>query len=202
MADAPPRPDLSPIRDPRIMEFAELWLRLRGGRPVPARRDLDPLDFPHLLSRIWIADVVAGPAGPRYRYRLAGEDVNAAYPYALKGRYIDDVLGPARYAVVGPRYDAVCARPGLNHAVGRIYQIEDRTYPGERLVLPLAEDGRTPDALVSVVIYDFLGGGSTAPPTETPTLIPSTAARRSRAPEEGARQRRAPRDSSVSRFWL
>jgi hypothetical protein len=165
----PPAPDLSPIRDPRIAGFARLWLRLRGVRTMPSRRDLDPLDFPDLLPCVWLADVLPGP---RFRYRLAGEAVIAVFGVPMRGRFMEEVIRGARWDAVGPRYAAMVRRPAVSHAIGRIFQLDGRTYPGERLVLPLASDGRTPDGLVGITLYDLSEGSRDEPPRETVTTIP------------------------------
>lgn len=54
------------------------WLKIKGDLLMPRRRDLDPLDIPHLLSSIWMADVISGDE-PRFKVRLFGTDLVKAF---------------------------------------------------------------------------------------------------------------------------
>jgi len=56
---------------PRVRRIYEYWDGKRAGRPMPARRDIDPLDIPtDLLPGIVLTEVL--PAAPWLRYRLVG----------------------------------------------------------------------------------------------------------------------------------
>jgi hypothetical protein len=53
------------------------WFDKRGERLMPARGDIDPVEISWALGRIWLGDYLA--EGDRFRYRLAGEKINAFY---------------------------------------------------------------------------------------------------------------------------
>lgn len=52
----------------------EYWVKIRGDRHMPSRQDLNPMDIPHLLSGIWMADVSGGEK-PTFKVRLFGTDL-------------------------------------------------------------------------------------------------------------------------------
>jgi hypothetical protein len=57
------------LGDPDLMRFYDLWVSLRGERPMPSRKDLDPLQIgPEFLPNLMLIDVLREPR--RYRYRL------------------------------------------------------------------------------------------------------------------------------------
>jgi len=68
------------LDDPAQRQMYDYWRGKRAARRMPSRRDIDPVDIPRLLPNILISEIVAGPAGVRYRYRLAGTTVARALP--------------------------------------------------------------------------------------------------------------------------
>ncbi|MCC7046755.1 MAG: PAS domain-containing protein [Alphaproteobacteria bacterium] len=71
----PPGIELLPeaLRSPILRKGLAYWQRIAGGRRMPARKDLDPLDIPELLPHIMLKDVQREPLD--FRYRLVGSMV-------------------------------------------------------------------------------------------------------------------------------
>lgn len=61
------------IRDAKIHRAFDYWQTIRRGNRVPARRDLDPIDIPHLLPYMYLTEIHRDPL--RIRYRLVGTKV-------------------------------------------------------------------------------------------------------------------------------
>lgn len=59
------------------------WRGLRGERPAPLRRDLDPADFRQLLSQVFI---LGRTAPGDFRFRLAGGLVSDLHGRPLRGQ--------------------------------------------------------------------------------------------------------------------
>ena len=59
------------------------WQQLRGVRPAPERRDIEPAAIKSLLSDIFILE---HEAAEQFNFRLAGSSLCAAYCRELKGR--------------------------------------------------------------------------------------------------------------------
>lgn len=59
------------------------WQELRGGRPAPERRDIEPAAIKSLLSDVFILEHTEGVD---FDFRLAGSNVCSAYCRELKGR--------------------------------------------------------------------------------------------------------------------
>lgn len=61
----------------------QYWQDLRGDRPAPERRDIEPSAIKSLLSDVFILEHTSGVD---FTYRLAGSSLCAAYCRELKGR--------------------------------------------------------------------------------------------------------------------
>src|SRR5579885_2176177 len=56
----------SALEDQRLVRLYRYWDAKRQGRPYPARRDIDPLDFPYVLGQMMLIDVAYDPL--RFRF--------------------------------------------------------------------------------------------------------------------------------------
>jgi hypothetical protein len=117
---------------------------------MPSRRDIDALCLGPILPHIWLCDYEA--ERNTFRYRLAGEEVNAAFGCRLAGCLLSDVVLSERFETVNRIFLRVMQEKLALHAEGPIYRCTDRVNLGERLVLPLSSDGETADGLVGVTV--------------------------------------------------
>ena len=86
-----PVPTLT-LNHPGLARLHAYWNERRGHAPMPARCDIDPTDIADLLKNIYLAEVEGDP--PRFRYRVAGTELEATVGRKLTGRYVDDgILG-------------------------------------------------------------------------------------------------------------
>ncbi|PHZ83257.1 PAS domain-containing protein [Paremcibacter congregatus] len=70
-------------------ELYAYWLKVRGESSMPSRKDINPMDIPHLLSSIWMADVLHGdPVG--FKARLFGTDLVRAFQLEATDRRLDE----------------------------------------------------------------------------------------------------------------
>src|SRR6185295_3176433 len=78
------------LGDPDLTRFYDLWASLRGDRPMPSRKDLDPLQIgSEFLPNLMLIDVLGEPR--RYRYRLIGTHVVTASGEDRTGRIFENV---------------------------------------------------------------------------------------------------------------
>ncbi len=85
-------PDLSD--NPRFVELKAYWDRKRGGRAMPMRADIDPLDLRGHLGSLVLIDVLPGLAD--FRMRLIGSKIVEAYGRDSTGKLLS-ALTPARW---------------------------------------------------------------------------------------------------------
>jgi hypothetical protein len=150
------------IEHPEQSAFFAYWLeRVRDGR-LPGRKDLDPLDFPSLLPRIALIDVLRdgtgagdadGAGGMGFRYRLAGTEIANRAKRDPTGKTFQDLYSGDYLQQAQALYVEIVEN-GLPHLSERIYPVEEgkETLRYHRLVLPLAADGRTIDMIVLLIV--------------------------------------------------
>lgn len=132
------------IQDEAVRKIAAYWDGLRGDRWAPRRAEIDPIDLPWALSNIFLGDY--DPADGAFRYRVAGreiEDVFSDYTdrASLRGAALGDMLPPDQAALVMRRWAPLGERGAVVYMRGWVYFAAGRAAVGERLLLPLSDDG-------------------------------------------------------------
>lgn len=144
------------LSDPGLIRFYDYWESLCGGRPMPARREIDPLQAPRgFLPNIMLIDILH--AQRRYRYRLIGSNIVTATGENRTGRFFDEVGFFQNHPTVFPQYEAVVktGRPLCSLEPFTNF-ISQSAYEADRLILPLSDDGRQVDTLL--VLFQFNSG--------------------------------------------
>jgi len=141
------------IRDPRLSRFYGYWLEKRGERRMPARRDIDPLDFPYVLGNLMLIDVLADPQ--RFRVRLHGANIVARMNYDMTGKLLDEVPRPEWRAYILDRCRGLAER-GEPLLLSNDLLLDGWTSRYEALWLPLSDDGVRVTLLVCAMIYGEL----------------------------------------------
>lgn len=163
--------DSCPLRSPTLRAVARWWVQAYlAGRAVPSRRRIDLPALRHALPYVWLVEYL--PDRDAFRYRLAGEHVNDTFGYSLRGKLLSDVIEPHMLATVRARYVHALRTPGAVHATGRVYARTGRFREGERLILPLAEDGSAATHLLGVTVYHAYGPVEAEAPVSAAHLPP------------------------------
>jgi hypothetical protein len=141
---------LDAIAEPSLRRLADYWLSRRNGRPMPARADIDALDIPWVLPQLFLLDCLSdagrGADGGRwrYRYRLAGDDIEKVFRevsgrHSLRGAWLDDIMAPEHLPAVMARWRPVPEDGCIAYMQGLIYRTENSAATGGRILLPLAD---------------------------------------------------------------
>lgn len=138
------QPENATAMNPQLAAFLALWRTKTDGTALPARADFSMEDLRPFLGRIGILDVVDG--GADFRFRVYGSNIATAYKGEMTGKSVQEYRSNFRDVIVPgyrrcfetrePRYD--------------ILKIDDEAmlYRWERIVVPLAADGRTINMLM------------------------------------------------------
>jgi len=140
------------IRDERLARLYRYWLACRGSRRFPARRDIDPVDFPYVLGRVMMFEVAPGQP-LLFRVRLHGADLTTQAHYDLTGKFLDEMPDAEQRAVVMARCESLVAS-GEPLIIRRARNLHGKLRPYEALWLPLSEDGNRVTLLLCAMIYD------------------------------------------------
>jgi hypothetical protein len=133
----------------RLLALYEFWLRKRGDRPFPSRRDIDPVEIPHLLPYIVLIDVL--PEMPRFRYRLSGTEVDRLHGKVMTHRAVSDIDNPEVARQCAVHYESVVrtGRPRCDEFT--VLGSDRKFWQYRRLLLPLSVSGEGIDMLLGVI---------------------------------------------------
>jgi hypothetical protein len=173
MVDSPPSADTSPAptevlryRDACLAALDEIAMqavhpkiaRMLGycrtivpPDRLPGRAQFDPIAVPALLPNVWLLE---REPGPRFRYRLMGTRVAAAFQSDLTGRYVEDAHTPESAAAMHAYLMGVVDSRRPDFRVGRpnAWPIAE-FLTLERLYMPLARDGVTVDMILGFTVF-------------------------------------------------
>lgn len=141
LADVPV--GLRPIHD--------YWQDRRANARMPARADVDPVDFGRMLGKVSLIEV--NSSVPRFVFRVVGTRFGYRRGGARDGEDVA-LMRPRNYADrVINQFEEACAL-----AAPTLYRntlaFGDVRYTYERLLLPLGADRHTPDRLMLCVLMD------------------------------------------------
>lgn len=139
---------------PKIDKFLAYWRSKCRDGLLPSRPDIDPVEIPDLLSAISIVEIVEEDNATRFRFRLFGTD-HVEYNRAdFTGSFLEEVFSPKDAEVVAETYRQIVnsGEPHFWRSHVRQPGLEFRHY--RRLMLPLASDGKTVDALIGIFEFD------------------------------------------------
>lgn len=141
--------------DPKLRRLLEYWSSKGADGRLPGRQHIDPLEIPRLLSSIVMMDVIQDDdVGMRFRFRLVGTENVALHGRDLTGHWLDEAFpsGTAEDIMTANRMVVESREPhywrNTLHGPGR----QHVRY--ERLLCPLAADGRTVDLLIGVFAFE------------------------------------------------
>ncbi len=138
---------------PKTQALHAYWRsRAPGPRLLPARSMIDAADIPNLLPNIFMLDVIEKPL--RFRYRLAGTRLLYAGDRELTGMLMEEAHPNLFLAQPYPDYPACVREHRVSCRLGAPVFDWDREHVRiERLLLPLAKDGRKVDVILGLSIF-------------------------------------------------
>lgn len=139
---------------PSIRRLHDYWRRLHpAGGGLPGRQHFDPLDIADLMPLIWMVDIDRDAAGIRFRYRLLGTRHVRAMTRDYTGWWMDEAHPAFLTSPIYGHYLKVSAGE-FNWRRGRPgFHVHPDYYEMERLMLPLARDGRVVDMILAMTLY-------------------------------------------------
>ncbi|MGO8918495.1 MAG: ATP-binding protein [Stellaceae bacterium] len=159
--------------DPILGAALAYWRRQRGPRAMPRRRDIDPTVIPKLLPHLQLIEVLED--GARFRYRLVGTALVAAFGREYTGKYLDELFTGERLAHARRVYLTVCAQHRAVFLSNRYSTTRDLHMIANRLYMPLSDDGRSVNIILGALTFEW-GRGAAIGMWAGARLDPSTAA--------------------------
>jgi hypothetical protein len=131
----------------------DYWRRKRNGRAMPQRSDIDPIDLRAVLAHLQITEVVEG--GSRFRYRLVGTAIVAAFGAEFTGKFVDELVSGERDSFVHSCYRAVCASRRPAFVRSKYVTTKEVDLTANRLLLPLSEDESGVAQILGALTFEF-----------------------------------------------
>jgi len=139
------------LQEPSMREIARFWDKARGARRFPAWRDIDAVALARHLPILWAWRW--DKTEQTFIGRLAGEAILDAMGQGFRGARLQDYFAGRNAETFLERYRRVLNEPAIMVNRGFVFSLIGGHGTGERIALPLAEDGETPDGLFGATIY-------------------------------------------------
>ena len=155
----------SVIRSVKQRDLLNAWLRALGKQPaLPVLADYRPDRIGDELADM-MGFIVEG-SGERARFLITQEGARLSATYGNKhidpsqrtNRYLDDAIGPARYARVVPSYQACLMRKRPTYSVSMVHDADGKEVSFERLLLPFGSAGSVEQIIGSYKAISIDGG--------------------------------------------
>jgi hypothetical protein len=158
--------DPSIVKSIRQRELLNAWLRaLRKPKPLPSLLDFKPDRInDDELSDMMGFNVEGDGETARYVITHEGARLTATYgnehvdPAERTNRYLDDAIGPVRYARVVPSYRACLALRRPTYSVSMVRDADGKDVSYERLLLPFGPADRVEQIVGTYKAISIDGG--------------------------------------------
>jgi hypothetical protein len=129
----------------------EFWLALRGDRPMPYRRDLDPSQIKPHLPFLMLVDVVGDP--PDFVYRLVGTREVDSRGYDPTGRRVAEAYFATSAEDALSNYRQVARERAALYDCEPVQMPGNYYYNDETLFMPFTIDG---EAVAQIMVYSAI----------------------------------------------
>lgn len=146
------------LDDPLHRQMYGYWQQKRGSRRMPSRADIDPTEIPRLLPNLLISEHVAQAGTERWRYRLAGTAVAAAFDRNPTGHYVDELTKGDYRTFIERIHRMVREEKRALFCASEYTGARELRMSAKRLLLPLTTDGAQVDQIISLLVFR-LGAG-------------------------------------------
>lgn len=119
---------------------------------MPAWSDIRPQAIARHLPSIWSWKL--DPQTGILIGRLAGELIVNALGESLRGKTGEEFFKDRGGDAVIARLTRVVREPCFYHGSGSVFVHAHRAVQGERIIMPLSDDGETADGMIGMTIYD------------------------------------------------
>jgi hypothetical protein len=155
----------SVVKSIKQRDLLNSWLRaLRKPKCLPAIQDYRPDSIADELTDMMGFDVDGNGDDARFLITQEGSRLTATYgsehiePAKRTNRYLDDAIGPDRYARVVPPYLACLARKRPTYSVSAVKDPDGKDVSYERLLLPFGSGGYVEQIVGSYKAISIDGG--------------------------------------------
>jgi hypothetical protein len=155
----------SVVRSIRQRDLLDTWLRARiKPRPLPVLADYRPNRIAEEMADMMGFDVEGAGDDARFLVTQEGDRLAAIYgsehvdPAQRVNRYLDDAIGPERYAHVVTLYRTCLAQKRPTYSISLVQDADGKDVQYERLLLPFGSSDRVEQIVGSYKAISIEGG--------------------------------------------
>jgi hypothetical protein len=155
----------SVVRSIKQRVLLNTWIRaVRKPHPLPTIGDFQPDDIADELVDMMRFDVAGNGDSARFLITQEGARLTTTYgsdhidPAKRTNRYLDDAIGPERYAHVVALYRACLARKRPAYSISMVQDPDGKDVSYERLLLPFGSAGNVEQIVGSYKAISIEGG--------------------------------------------
>lgn len=149
-----PDPDLSDRPD--FQALHSFWQHKRQQRPVPLRRDIDPLELREHLGSLFLAEAL--PDFEDFRYRLIGTNLTSVMGQEYTGKTLRETFASCDQVFIDGAID-LYRRIVLENVIvrnkGRLIWTAKEYLHYDILHLPLSSDGTCTDMVMGKMLFCY-----------------------------------------------
>lgn len=124
---------------------------------MPSFGEIDPVEIPWALSRLYVVRVIDG--GAAFVYRLAGEAINDRHGQSLTGKSSADLFPPDVTEQIFTRWRRMIAEPAACYTDSEHLTNAGWRIRGRRVLLPLGPPDGPADHVIGMTVFDSPGAG-------------------------------------------
>jgi hypothetical protein len=158
---------LGAIQSPALRHVAEHWNTVRSAKHMPAWSGISPKAISAELPLVWAYKYDS--ATDTFTGRLSGDRIVEIYSKNFRGVDMRNIYPSKDYPRLFARSKRIITEPALYHDIGLVFRHVERYGKGERIVMPLAENGVTGDGLFGATYYEALAGAPSHDDSEVET---------------------------------
>jgi len=147
---------LQSVSSPDLQRIAVHWNQARGGRAMPGWHDIRPSQIAPQLPFIWVYRY--DRAADRFTGRLAGDPIENTFGKSFRGTPMTELYPKEEYSRLFARAKRVACEPALFHSDGMVFIHVERFGQGERIIMPLGDDGILGDGIFGATTYESFRG--------------------------------------------
>lgn len=151
MEEGNPAPDSA---DPALHELYRRWSRLAARGPLPSADDMKFDDLAAEFPGAAMIEVQQRPdASRRYCYARVGSNHTKSLGREIEGYSIDELVAPQQIAHFESVYDRIVEEGRPHYWMRMNMPMGSDVHTFERLLVPVADDGETVDALIGIWVW-------------------------------------------------
>ena len=144
---------LGRIEHPGLRTVASHWNDVRDDRLMPAWRDIDPTKIARQLGHVWAYSYDRDAES--FTGRLAGAEIERVFGKAFRGQPMRALFPDSEFDAMFRIHHRIVAEPCFLYGRGMVFDNLGNVGTGERICLPVADDGAHADGIVGATQYVF-----------------------------------------------